>query len=91
MDPERLRHEIATILNQHDSAFRALREAREFMRSTDRGRGDALAATRQLVEGVATANAALEGIYEAHGKAIDAALAANSAALALLRELNDGG
>jgi hypothetical protein len=29
-----------------------------------------------------------QGIYEAHGRTIDAALAANGAALALLRQLN---
>lgn len=88
MDPDKLKAEIATILNQHDAAFKAMREAREAMHTADRGVGAMIGATRQMLDGVAQTNAALEGIIAAHGRAIDAAIAANAAALALLRQLD---
>jgi hypothetical protein len=91
MDRHEFRRQLDAILDQHDQAFGALQAARDAARNTDRGFDDAIAATRLLVEALAKANQSHEAIYEAHGKALDAARAANRAALALLRQLDDDG
>ena len=73
MTPD-FRARLQAILDAHDDAFRALRESDEAVHaSTD--------ALRQMID-------AQDQLYAAHTRAIDAALAANRAALELLTSLD---
>lgn len=68
--------EIDTILDRHDEAFRAFREASDAFDS-------AVAGLRDMLNAIQTAN-------HAQGDAIDAVRTANQAALRLLRNTNGG-
>lgn len=76
MTPD-FRKKLQAILDAHDDAFRALRESDDAVH----GGTDAL---KQIID-------VHDRIYAAHARAIDAALTANRAALALLQQLDDRG
>ena len=69
-----IRREIDTILDRHDEAFRAFREAS--------------AAFDMAMEGMRTTLNAVQAANHAQGDAIDAFRNANQAALRLLRQSN---
>lgn len=75
MDPQVFRRRMTEILDRHDEAFAHLRTAHEHLTGT----------SPALVDIIARQDAALQ----ASNAAIDAAIAANRAALALLREMDD--
>ncbi|MBI4264797.1 MAG: hypothetical protein HY657_10505 [Acidobacteria bacterium] len=105
MDRDEIRRQIDVILNKHDEAFLALQAVRQAMstaneatRGADTGTGAAISGMRPALEGLASANEALlevsrqnRVILDAHGRAIDAALHANQASLAFLRQIDGNG
>ena len=72
-----IRRELDTILDRHDAAFRAFRQASDAFDA-------AVAALRDTLNAIQAAN-------HAQGDAIDALRSANQAALRLLRQTNGGG
>lgn len=102
MDRQEIRRQLDAILDKHNEAFRALRQARDSSRGMeatiqpgDRGFDAAIAGLRTAVEGLAVASEAWRAMSEHHhhlndaqDRAIDAALDANTAVLGLLRQLD---
>jgi hypothetical protein len=100
MTEEERKRRVQAILDKHDEAFRALREAREASGVTvgaaqrvDTSVGTSIEGLRTVLDGLASANDANQVVSEraivvnnAIGRAIDAALDANQMALALFNE-----
>jgi hypothetical protein len=79
MTPEQ-RRELHAIINAHDAAIGALRAANQQILSAN-------AAFTTMVDHIVRANTAFTSMVEAHDDAIQAAMAANQAALRLLNSM----
>jgi ABC-type transporter Mla subunit MlaD len=101
MTEEERKKRIQAILDKHDEAFAAMREAREQSRATvrhvqrvDTSVGRSIEGLRTVLDGLASANDANQSAHEgalavndAVLRAIDIAREANHMAIALLNEL----
>ena len=85
-DPEILR-DLHAMFDAHNEAFAAIRRTNVSLREANAANSEAITAISEANTASSVANAAIGAAFDAHEHLIDAALAANQAAIDVLRAI----